>query len=107
MLRIACVIPKGENFRYVIYLQGCERRCAGCKNPSLWAHDAGRLVSIEDIVEAIASTPIINGVVIVGDALKQAEAISQLISEVHALGLPVWIETGNEEILDSKEKSRI
>lgn len=43
----------GPGLRFVIFMQGCHLRCQYCHNRDTWDYNAGKLISLEDLVEKI------------------------------------------------------
>lgn len=56
----------GPGKRYVIWVQGCKKRCKGCINPEGWKLDGGKEVSIEALISEIKSKKEIDGVTVSG-----------------------------------------
>lgn len=98
-IRIAGIEPEslvdGEGVRFAIFMQGCLRRCKGCHNPQAQALGGGRLVDTEEIVSAIKSNPLLDGITLTGgEPFLQIDAVKTLARAAKALGLNVWCYTG-------------
>jgi len=39
----------GPRVRAVVWVQGCDRHCSGCFNPSSWSFEINQLISVEDL----------------------------------------------------------
>ncbi|WP_286528893.1 4Fe-4S cluster-binding domain-containing protein, partial [Duncaniella freteri] len=53
-MRVMDIVPgtsvDGPGLRTAIYFAGCTHRCPGCHNPQSWDADAGREMSIDEIL---------------------------------------------------------
>ncbi len=89
---------EGPGRRFAIWLQGCPLRCPGCCNPEMLPFDAGRLVPVPRLLEAIrraAESDGIEGVSLLGgEPFAQAEGAAPLAAEVRRRGLTVMVFTG-------------
>jgi len=56
----------GPGLRYVIWVQGCKKRCRSCINPDGWDIGGGIDVSVEKLVSEIKSERDISGITISG-----------------------------------------
>ncbi|MGN0219266.1 MAG: anaerobic ribonucleoside-triphosphate reductase activating protein [Muribaculaceae bacterium] len=98
----------GPGLRTSIYFAGCDHRCPGCHNPSTWPHDAGRDMSISEIIARIDD----NGFNVTfsgGDPLYQADKVAVLAEEIkRRLGKTVWCYTGftYDELAEGPEDVR-
>lgn len=71
----------GPGNRYVIWVQGCEKRCKGCINPEGWRKDGGVEKSVEDLVLEIKAKEEIVGVTISGgEPFLQFDELVKLVS---------------------------
>ena len=91
----------GPGLRTSIYLAGCSHRCPGCHNPQSWDFDAGREMSLGEIVEQVE----LNGFDVTltgGDPLYHAAELVPLVREITSRGYTVWCYTGftYPEVLD-------
>lgn len=83
----------GPGLRTTIYFAGCDHHCHGCHNPQTWAFDAGRDMSIDEIVNHIIDNDFdvtFSG----GDPFYQAEDITELAGRIKSLGKTIWCYTG-------------
>jgi len=85
----------GPRRRFVLWLQGCRLRCAGCINPEMWDEEGGELIPVEAIAGEIESAPGIEGVTFSGgEPLLQAAALLPLARRVRRRGLGLVLFTG-------------
>lgn len=98
-LRIAGTISDsivdGPGIRYVIFTQGCPRRCEGCHNPQTHDFAGGREADTEGILSEIFANPLLCGVTLSGgEPFSQAEALLPIAEAVKKRGLHLMIYTG-------------
>jgi len=88
-------VVDGPGIRTVVYLQGCDRRCAGCHNPRTWDWDAGIRIPVDDLVAELRSNVANRKLTISGgEPLLQSPAV---IAMLRALpGFSVALYTGAE-----------
>jgi anaerobic ribonucleoside-triphosphate reductase activating protein len=74
----------GPGTRFVIWTQGCARRCPGCFNPTTHAHEPHQLISVDEMFDKImADSTTIEGISISGgEPLEQADAIFKLLTRI-------------------------
>ena len=83
----------GPGLRTAIYFSGCSHKCPGCQNPQTWDFNAGRLMSIDEIMEVVER----NGFNVTfsgGDPLFQIKPLTELAKRIHASGKTIWCYTG-------------
>ena len=83
LLRIAGKVTEsivdGPGLRYVIFTQGCTKRCAGCHNPHTQELAGGYEVSIAELLKSILEVKLISGVTFSGgEPFLQAAACAEL-----------------------------
>lgn len=110
LLNLARIVPQsrvnGPGTRCVIWFQGCSIRCPGCVNQELWPHEAGQLLSVQDVCEQILTMPGIEGVTYSGgepfDQAAGAYALSRLLQQAN---LSVMAYSGHtyQELLESDD----
>lgn len=85
----------GPGIRYVIFLQGCQFRCAYCHNPDTWNFDGGKEYSVDELVEDICKYKrYIEGVTVSGgEPLLQIDFLIELFTRVKNEGLTTCIDT--------------
>ncbi|MBE6612633.1 MAG: anaerobic ribonucleoside-triphosphate reductase activating protein [Ruminococcaceae bacterium] len=59
-------IVDGPKLRYVVFVQGCPHKCAGCHNPASHAYGGGKLTTTDKIWADIAKNPLIKGITFSG-----------------------------------------
>jgi anaerobic ribonucleoside-triphosphate reductase activating protein len=85
----------GPSSRAVVWVQGCNRECAGCFNTASWSFEINQLISVEQLVEKILSNPRNTGVTFSGgEPFWQAPALTQLAKRLKAAGLNIMSFTG-------------
>ena len=107
-MRVMDIVPgtsvDGPGLRTAIYFAGCTHRCPGCHNPQSWDADAGREMSIDEILEVVEY----NGFDVTftgGDPIFQADVILPLAREIRRRGYTIWCFTGYkyEDIAEKNE----
>ncbi len=104
-------IVDGKGIRTVIWTQGCSHNCPYCHNPKTHDFNAGELVELDDVIEALENLTGQDGVTFSGgDPMFQPRQCAILAKKVHELGMNVWaytgftfeelLEKGNKDILD-------
>jgi len=74
-----CSKANGPGSRFVIWLQGCRKKCNGCINPGFQAENTVLPVAVEEIDNQIKKTNNIEGVTFSGgEPFLQAEALTSL-----------------------------
>ena len=99
LIRIAGLVPEsfvdGDGIRFAIFMQGCQRNCAGCHNPETHDLNGGRLIDTTEIISAIKKNPLLNGITLTGgEPFLQIAAADELARAAKNLGLNVWCYTG-------------
>lgn len=70
----------GPGCRYVIWTQGCMRRCPGCLTPQSQPLNGGEEVAVNDLAADIILNPAIDGITISGgEPMLQAPALASLL----------------------------
>lgn len=89
----------GPGNRFVIWTQGCLRRCKGCASPEHQPLDAGYLIDTKELSDQICSCRSIDGITISGgEPFLQAQALTDLLNRVGKVRpeLTIIVFTGNE-----------
>lgn len=112
ILRIAGIIEEsivdGPGFRFVVFTQGCKRRCKGCHNEETWDLDGGKTVAIDQILKMLDENPLLDGITLSGgEPFLQPEACCMLAEGARERGLDVMTYTGftYEELLEGVDEN--
>jgi anaerobic ribonucleoside-triphosphate reductase activating protein len=85
----------GPGNRFVLWLQGCSLRCAGCCNPEFQAYDGGQRLTVKTLAAMILATAGIEGVTYSGgEPFEQAESLALLSGLCREAGLTVMAYSG-------------
>ena len=102
-------IVDGPGLRYVVFVQGCPHRCAGCHNPQTHDPAGGYETGVAELITrfriSARDNPLIGGVTFSGgEPFAQARPLLPFARCVSGLGLDLWIYTGwtIEEILSRR-----
>lgn len=87
MMRIShyinCTKVLGPGKRFVIWFQGCRKRCPNCINPDGQKADGGSFVSVEDLFSEIIEEKDIQGVTISGgEPFLQFDQLRKLVEKI-------------------------
>ena len=99
----------GPGVRFVVFLQGCNLRCACCHNPDTWSVSGGTVYTAEDIVKkAVRYREYFKedgGVTVSGgEPLLQPEFVQSLFELCHKEGINTCLDTSGS-ILNEAVKS--
>lgn len=88
----------GPGLRCVVFMQGCDLRCAYCHNPETWEKAGGREISVEELVSKIdryRSYILKDGGVTVsgGEALMQWKFVTELFRQLKEKGYHTALDT--------------
>lgn len=84
----------GPGLRTSIYFAGCKHHCLGCQNPQSWSPDAGRAMTIDELMEVVEYNDF-NVTFSGGDPFFQAEGVAVLAEKIRTgLHKNVWCYTG-------------
>ena len=87
-------IVDGPGFRYVVFFQGCKKRCLNCHNEKTWDLLGGSVVDVSSLFEGL-NNPLLSGLTLSGgEPFLQAEAALVLAKEAHNRGLNVVTYSG-------------
>lgn len=88
-------IVDGPGFRFVVFAQGCEKRCEGCHNPETWDCEGGAEREVGELVSEMLSNPLTDGITLSGgEPFLQAEDCARLAAAARENGLNVWAYSG-------------
>lgn len=98
-LRLAGVIREsvvdGPGWRFVVFVQGCPHRCAGCQNPQTHDFKGGYEGDCDALFEAFMHNPLLAGMTLSGgEPFAQAGPLAALARRVHAVGKNIVTFTG-------------
>lgn len=88
-------IVDGPGFRFVVFTQGCDKRCEGCHNPATWDQSGGLEINVDAIIAELLSNPLTDGLTLSGgEPFLQAAECAAIAASAHEKGLNVWAYTG-------------
>lgn len=98
----------GPGVRFVVFMQGCNLRCACCHNPDTWVYDGGESISAEDIIKKVIRCRDYFGneggvTVSGGEPLCQADFVRELFVLCHREGINTCLDTSGSIINQSVE----
>ena len=98
-------IVDGPGLRTVLYVQGCNRRCEECHNPSTWDIEGGIELGVEEIVQELNEKCINKKITISGgEPLLQFPGVLKLIKNLKDFNVVLYtgfeIEDIPKEILN-------
>ncbi|MDR1028318.1 MAG: radical SAM protein [Clostridiales Family XIII bacterium] len=102
-------IVDGPGLRMAIFMQGCDKDCAGCHNPAARPLAGGVAYTAAELFEKIRSNPLLTGVTFSGgEPLLQAAALLPLAERIRAADLSLAIYTGDvAEDIFARDDARI
>lgn len=98
-------VVDGEGLRTVIFFAGCPHFCKGCHNPKSWNIRNGTEMTVEEVVEEVASNSLTDVTLSGGDPFFQARDVSQVAKRLKELKKNIWAYTGYtlEQLLESPD----
>ncbi len=73
----------GPGTRFVLWVQGCGRRCPGCIAPDMQPTDGGEIIGIAALADEIIALPDISGITLSGgEPFMQADRLALLVQTV-------------------------
>ena len=100
-------IVDGPGLRFVVFTQGCDKKCEGCHNPATWDIGGGTDIPVEDLKKVMLENPLIDGLTLSGgEPFLQATECAELASAARRANLSVWVYSGYtfEELLSRSVK---
>ncbi len=100
------VTKLGPGTRFVLWTQGCERRCKGCMTPMSQDRDSGRVMKVCELANIIIQSGRSGLTISGGEPFLQAEALYELVNLVRAkrdIGIIVYTGYTLEEIQNSED----
>ncbi len=96
--RLPCTEAEGPGRRAALWVQGCNKRCRGCCNPSYLQLVERELVSASSVLEWLESVHHahdLEGVTFLGgEPMLQAQGLALVAQGAHSLGLSVMVFSG-------------
>lgn len=87
----------GPGIRTVIFVQGCDRNCFNCHNPSTWEMEAGRDVDEEELANELQERSMTKKVTISGgEPLLQRNALIKFLIELRKRDFDITLYTSYE-----------
>lgn len=84
----------GPGLRTSVYFAGCKHKCIGCHNPQSWSFDAGKAMSIDEVMSVIRENDF-NVTLSGGDPMYSALEIGKLCQRIkEELHKNIWCYTG-------------
>jgi anaerobic ribonucleoside-triphosphate reductase activating protein len=99
-IRVAALVEDsivdGPGLRFVVFVQGCDKRCEGCHNPDAQPVDGGVLYSAADLLARVVVNPLCMGVTLSGgEPLLQVGALLPFVRGVKDAGLSLAVYSGD------------
>lgn len=102
-----CGTVDGPGIRFVIFTQGCPLRCLYCHNPDCRHFEAGKEVTVDELIEEIkryrSYMRFSNGGVTVtgGEPLMQPEFVREIFKRCHDLGIHTALDTSGYVLIEA------
>ena len=88
-------IVDGVGLRFVVFVQGCPRKCAGCHNAETQPFVEKTLMTPQEIMDKINNNPLLDGVTFSGgEPMCQAKNLAVLAKMIKEKGLHLAVYTG-------------
>lgn len=97
----------GPGIRFVIWTQGCQRKCKGCMTPLSRDLDGGILMDVDILAEMIVKSGREGITISGGEPFLQAHELCELISRIHEqadMGVIIYSGFTIDEIYSSDDK---
>ena len=101
-------ISDGPGLRFTLFVQGCPRACEGCHNGHTRDPHGGREESVENIIRAMLSNPLTDGLTLSGgEPFAQPAACVAIAEAARERNLTVWAYSGYtfEELLSHEDRA--
>lgn len=91
----------GPGVRFIIFLKGCQMRCAYCHNPDTWAKEGGKRMSADEVLDmAERYSPYwgdAGGITVSGgEPLLQMGFLNELFAKAKQRGISTCIDTAGQ-----------
>jgi len=90
-----------------VRLAGCDLACSYCDTPAARASDAGREMTVADVLAALPSHPLPFVVITGGEPLLQVEEVNRLAAALITSGRNVLVETSGAHPIDMLDEAAI
>lgn len=88
-------IVDGPGFRYVIFTQGCKKRCFMCHNAETQPLDGGYVEDLDNLVKEWRMNPLLQGITISGgEPFLQPKEVLYLVKKAKETNLDVVVYSG-------------
>ncbi len=88
----------GPGIRTVLFMQGCDIRCPGCQNASIWDLEGGVEIEIGTLLAELIKNVINKKITISGgEPLAQLDALAVLIDGLYREGFDIALYTGHQK----------
>lgn len=105
---------EGPGLRFVVWVQGCNKRCRGCCNPHMLKLTAANLMPAQQVIDRLrqvhATQPLEGITLLGGEPFLQAKGLAPLAQAAQEMGLSVMVFTGylreeltNEFLVNAEE----
>ena len=97
----------GPGKRYVVWVQGCDRKCVGCMSPETREKSGGYLIDVGELAERVINSACDGLTISGGEPFLQAGELAEFIRLIRRKkDMGVIIYTGNtwEELKNSSDK---
>ena len=111
-MKIHRILPasraNGPGPRFVVWVQGCSRRCCACFNPGTHDRGGGYEISVPEIISRIPFAGVSGITISGGEPFEQPEELAALLEETGRRGLNRLVYTGfTYEELKEHENRRV
>ncbi|MDL4838908.1 anaerobic ribonucleoside-triphosphate reductase activating protein [Aquibacillus rhizosphaerae] len=98
-------VVDGVGLRTVVFFAGCPHFCKGCHNPKSWNIKNGIEMTVDEVVDEIASNPLTDVTFSGGEPFFQAAEVCKIAEKVKTLGRNIWTYSGYtlEQLINSND----
>lgn len=88
-------IVDGPGIRYVIFTQGCKKRCFMCHNSETQPLDGGYVRKLDEIVAEWSENPLLKGITLSGgEPFLQPKEVFYLVQKAKSMHLDILVYSG-------------